>query len=116
MLVTDRVVAQIARCGITRKPEEACGLVFADGRVLELQNETELDRTCNWRFGPVTSVVRQIREAGIEDFMFETSYLVWHTHPRGLIGPSSEDLRHRVKGVEYLVVTLTEDGPVPVRY
>lgn len=116
MLVTDRVVSQIAKVGTVRKPEEACGLAFADGRVLELQNETELDRTCNWQFGPMTSVVRQIREAGILDFMFESEYLVWHTHPRGLVGPSSEDLHYRVKGVEYLVVTLTETGFVPVRY
>lgn len=90
--------------------------MFADGRVLELENETDGDRTCNWQFGPLPSVVRQIREAGISGFMFETEYLVWHTHPRGLIGPSSEDLRYRVKGVEYLVVTLTETGSVPVRY
>lgn len=116
MLVTDRMVAQIERLGIDRKPEEVCGLVFADSRVLELLNETEEDRSCNWSFGPMNSVVRQIREAGIADFMFESAYLVWHTHPGGLIGPSSEDLRYRVKGVDYLVVTLTDAGPVPVRY
>lgn len=116
MLVTDRMVAHIARLGMTRKPEEACGLAFVDGRILELSNESDQDRTCTWQFGPMPSVVRQIREAGISDFMFESEYLVWHTHPRGLIGPSSEDLLHRVRGVDYLVVTLTEGAAVPVRY
>lgn len=31
---------------------------------------------------------------------------LWHTHPSGNVGPSAEDLRHRVEGVSYLVVAL----------
>jgi proteasome lid subunit RPN8/RPN11 len=31
---------------------------------------------------------------------------VWHTHPGGLVGPSSGDLEHAVTGVNYLVVTV----------
>lgn len=65
--------------------------------------------------------------------------VIWHVHPgdysssshhnsssqpydsprfihAGTIGPSSKDLASRIAGMDYLVVTLTDDGPVAVRY
>lgn len=116
MLVTEEVVEAIQVIGDKRAPDEACGIVFADNRVLEVENESSLDHTCNFHFGDLRSVIRQIRAAGITGFMFDGAYLIWHTHPAGSVGPSLEDLRARVKGVDYLVVALTENGPVAVRY
>jgi proteasome lid subunit RPN8/RPN11 len=38
---------------------------------------------------------------------------LWHTHPGGNIGPSPGDMQKRLEGVAYLVVAITEAGPVP---
>lgn len=38
---------------------------------------------------------------------------VWHTHPAGNIGPSKRDMHYRDPEVSYLVVALTEKGPIP---
>lgn len=116
MLVTDKTLGEIARLGTLRKPEEACGLLFAGGVVVELENESELDKEHNYALGPLPSVLRQLREAGVTDQMFEGQYVVWHTHASGMIGPSPIDMQYRVKGVQYLVVALTEAGPVPAKY
>ena len=34
-----------------------------------------------------------------------TSVIFWHTHPRGLIGPSREDMKLKVKGLFHIVIT-----------
>jgi proteasome lid subunit RPN8/RPN11 len=36
--------------------------------------------------------------------------LFWHTHPGGMIGPSSMDLDARLEGFQYMVVSLDIDG------
>jgi proteasome lid subunit RPN8/RPN11 len=35
-----------------------------------------------------------------------SSVLVWHTHPGGHVGPSQGDMRARIAGLRYLVVSL----------
>ncbi len=109
------MVAKIAKIGLKRSPNEACGLILGTGTVVELENKTPGDKTCNWKFGSLESIVTRLEKVNLQAKLCE-SYIVWHTHPGGLIGPSSEDLSYRVKGVDYLVVTLTEDNPVGVRY
>ena len=112
----DRGVEEIARYGVIRRPEEACGLLLA-GRVVELRNVSPLDRSCNYSFGTVEDIVRQLRTAQVDLARVSAGdYVVWHTHPKGLIGPSPGDMEDRIDGLEYLVVALTDDGPVAARF
>lgn len=39
--------------------------------------------------------------------MMDEVYL-WHSHPKGNIGPSRTDLQNKIKGLRFLVITLTE--------
>lgn len=117
-----QAIQEIVRIGRERAPHECCGLIASrigqsdlEGDVLELANESlepwdsyelsaEAMRSAlsNW-FDAVDSA----------DLASGYQLLVWHTHPSGRAGPSQGDLRSRVPGVKYLVVTL--DGEA-VRY
>lgn len=116
MQVTDRMVEEVARYGTIRKPNEACGLIVAE-RVVELRNASEEDRTWNYRLGTAGSIVNQLRQVRVDlSEYLRGGCIVWHTHPNGLVGPSAGDMEHRIEGVEYLVVALTNDGPMAARF
>lgn len=40
----------------------------------------------------------------------EGDIVLWHSHPSGLVGPSRGDMRAKLEGLRYMVVTLTDDG------
>lgn len=84
--------------------------------MVELSNESDQDRTCHYSLGSPEGIVRQLRTAEVDLSQTSQGFLVWHTHPSGLIGPSPTDMEWKVEGMEYLVVTVTEDGPVPARF
>jgi proteasome lid subunit RPN8/RPN11 len=116
VLVTEEMVREIARYGTIRKPNEACGLILGD-RIIELRNASQLDRTWNYWLGLPCNILSQLRIANADLTQFTAgNYIIWHTHPQGLIGPSPGDMETKIKGVEYLVVTLTEDGPMAARF
>lgn len=105
----DVVVPRILEIGLARAPHEACGLVMpdldksADEWVHELMNRHHSPDHA-YLIDPNTirtlSADLQRAERRWEDV------LVWHTHPRGNIGPSKGDLETRIEGVKYLVVAL----------
>lgn len=116
MLVSKRAIQEIARYGTIRKPNEACGLLLR-GRVVELRNASELDKTWNYSLGGGQAIVQQLRALEIDlTELIAGEYLIWHTHPSGLIGPSAGDMETRIDGLEYLVVALTENGPEAARF
>lgn len=118
MLVSDELIAEVERIGLASKPNEACGLAFYDGSVVELANASN-EPHHRWRFGPFEGVKAVLEARGFHEWMQcpeSFDYLVWHTHPSGTEGPSVVDLRLRLPGVDYLVVALTDDGPIATRY
>lgn len=92
---------RILHLGIEEAPNEACGLLvneFEGVRVVKMIN-----RATNPVNGYVldASTIRQLATQR------QWSHVaVWHTHPGGLVGPSSGDLEHKVPNVKYVVVTV----------
>lgn len=73
-----------------------------DGRIEELPNESFVPTSSYKVKG--ADVLRALEE-------LDTSvFAVWHTHPRGQIGPSPLDMKHRVPGLTYVVVSLHGNG------
>lgn len=114
MLVTADDLTQIIAIGLTRMPQEACGLLVTridDGpRIAEVQNMAP---------EPYHDVV--MKNDDILDALLEVvgdparypgnltrELVVWHTHPGGLVGPSKVDMEYRKKlgSTRCLVVTL----------
>lgn len=106
--VTDKALGEIARIGHLRAPNEACGLLLVNphrGRsVVELPNRS---------LQPLDSYLFYGSDAHLELEGYEAGFVIWHTHPGGNIGPSRDDMRTRHPQFWYLVVALTDSGPIP---
>lgn len=84
---------------------ECCGIYTTAGEVIALRNMSE---------SPHNSYILDSEEV-VELFESRddlhvgdigTNVGVWHTHPDGLIGPSREDMKLKIEGLNYLVVTI----------
>jgi len=118
MLVDEALIAEIVRIGEVRKPAEACGVLLPvpDSRgnhVIELPNRS-MNAQSSFEIWP--DDIEQVLHDWVESV--HPSYLdkiaVWHTHPRGGVGPSRGDMQNKIDGVPYLVVALRTEGPVPL--
>ena len=111
---------EIYQKGVERVPAEACGVLLVHPRfrdnlrsqVVELPNRS---MTPHDSYDLHTSDIRLELSTWIEMHSREEveAMAIWHTHPAGNIGPSSRDMRSRLEGIAYLVVAITEAGPVP---
>lgn len=124
--VTDEVVEQIAAIGAQRAPREACGLLLPPcydhdppcKQVIELRNAHEEGVGC---YRVATADIAEVLGDFFTRHQWSTevndAYFLWHTHPNGTEGPSSGDMRYRIPGVRYLVVSFGDTGrPVAARY
>lgn len=106
--ITDDQLASIERIGLLRAPNEACGLLLMSphrGRtIIELPNRS---------LTPQDSYQFHGTDAKLELEGYDDGVIVWHTHPGGGIGPSRNDMRTRHPEFWYLVVALTDKGPLP---
>lgn len=108
-LISDEIVDQVVDIGKNVAPLEACGLILPDGSVVQLPNVSP---------EPLTSYVVDVDSLVDEFYKFAESvvlpvsdleprwFTIWHTHPGGVVGPSRADMRQKVDGFRYLVVTL----------
>lgn len=113
--LTEESLTEINFWGELRAPNEACGLLLSQPyqtprgrwtRVLEIQNSSTEPETSYQMDG---SEIERVMEGKPDQ-----TVAVWHTHPGGLIGPSTGDMKNRPDPeVPMLVVTLTVDGPIP---
>lgn len=99
MLVTEAHIEKIMELGLDRAPNEACG-VIAGRAVLEIENLSESPHDSYMVEG--RQIVESLRIGGFEN----DEIIIWHTHPSGFVGPSEGDLRTRIEGLHYLVVSL----------
>ena len=106
LLVLPEALDAIKAIGTERMPSEACGVLLPNGEVIEMTNHSEQ---------PEDSYILEVNElhdkiepwlAELPDHVDKLNLIVWHTHPRGGIGPSKGDLDERIAGVRYLVVSL----------
>lgn len=115
--LSPEMVDKLHSVGVKEAPKEACGLLFADGTLVELPNRSD-SPTCSFKIewadarDALESLGRsELMQSGVTDV------LVWHTHPSGLIGPSTLDVHQKRswQGVQAAVITLNKERTV-VRY
>lgn len=105
--LSEQALDEIARIGNLRLPNEACGLLLLSPHrgqwVVELPNRSKAPRDSFQFYGS---------DASLELEGYDDGVIIWHTHPGGGIGPSRDDMKTRHPEYWYLVVALTESGPV----
>lgn len=115
VVLTPQLINQIAHFGELRRPIEACGVLIPEpykgSQVFELPNRSLAGTD---RYEMSTHDIQLILQGWFETTPRERwdEMVVWHTHPGGNIGPSRGDMQNRHPDLTYLVVTLTETGPV----
>lgn len=107
--VSPEIVDQVLMFGRAEEPNEACGVVTPDSRVVLLPNSSP---------SPTNSFVIATEDLvnAMNDYLARSEvhptiltrahFIIWHTHPGGVVGPGPGDMRERVEGFQYLVVTL----------
>lgn len=115
----DRIVDIIARAG----DKEAVGLLWrGPGEpeiVVELYNMSHQPESSY--VVHVDSMVRAFADAygGDKDELMalDWSHLtLWHSHPSGLVGPSRKDMQSKLPDLRYMVIAMTDDGPVVTEF
>lgn len=117
--LTPTLLAEIDRIGKERAPSEACGVLLMrpryhtpESQVVELPNRS---MRAHDTYEIYTGDMRIELGSWIHDTSEEeiSHMAIWHTHPQGNIGPSGRDMKTRNKELNYLVVALTDTGPIP---
>lgn len=94
---------QIFNWGIENAPQEICGILVEEGpreyRLVKLVNRAE-DPTAMYRIDPATLHTLALRPA------VWNNIAIWHTHPGGLVGPSTGDIEHKIEHLVYYVITI----------
>lgn len=103
------IVDRVLRYGHAEEPNEACGIVTPDSVVVKLPNSSQ---------SPTDSYVISTQDLvdALHEYMARSGaephdlpmdhFIVWHTHPGGVVGPSGPDMKTKVSGFQYMVVTL----------
>ena len=108
-LVTPEIVDQVCQLGQAVEPLEACGIITPVGRVVQVPNVSpEPRRHYQLEAAGLVNAMREYTErvgVPLEQLQRE-HFIIWHTHPNGEVGPSKVDMRQKVAGFRYLVVTL----------
>lgn len=99
----------MAVIGRLRSPLETGG-VLLKGELLELPNQAPMDERTDRYLIYLGHLETVIGDASVDDVLF------WHTHPGGMVGPSKMDMEGRLERFQYMVVALTENDAIPVRY
>lgn len=107
--VSPEVVDQILRYGRAEEPNEACGVVTPDSRVIRLPNRapSPTNSFVITSEDLVNEIEAYVLRAGVEPSQLTREhFILWHTHPGGVVGPSKGDLRERTSGFQYVVISM----------
>lgn len=103
------VVHEILVAGHAAVPNEACGIIGPDNKVRLLPNSSDSPTNS---FVIATQDLVDAIEACVEEADLDASalereqFIIWHTHPGGLIGPSLGDMTEKHDGFQYIVIAL----------
>lgn len=89
--------------------DEVCGIVTPNGQVMRLPNSSPTPSTAyEIRSADLVEAVAEYVEGvgGDMDGLDRSSFIIWHTHPSGFVGPSRGDMQNRLEGFQYAVVAL----------
>ena len=104
------VLDQILALGRDAAPDEACGIITPDLRVVSLPNVTPTDSESSYAISGedlVESIEAYVDRSGVEpQSLTRAQFIIWHTHPSGLVGPSRKDMETRLPDFQYVVVAL----------
>ena len=104
------VLDQILLLGQAAAPNEACGIITPDLRVVSLPNVTPTNAESSYAIQSedlVEAISHYIARAKVDETEVQRAqFMIWHTHPSGYIGPSRGDLDNRASGFQYVVVAL----------
>lgn len=100
---------QIVKIGKEAAPREACGILSPDLHVTALPNRSERP-TSSYLVSSddlVEAIETYLDRSGVNpEALSRGHFIVWHTHPGGLIGPSRGDLDTKVPGFIYYVIAI----------
>jgi proteasome lid subunit RPN8/RPN11 len=124
-MIMDEALAEIHALGELRAPAEACGLLLpvpfgtrADGRprtVIEMPNRAARPHD-SYYFTTDDVKIEIGKWMAYQPPAVLKDIIIWHTHPGGGVGPSTDDIKQKQNGVTYAVVALTSDGPVAAMF
>ena len=103
------VVSQILLVGKAEEPNEACGVITPDSTVVRLPNTSPSPQTSYVVASEdlINAIDEYLERTGREaETLQREQFIIWHTHPGGVVGPGPGDMRERLPGFQYLVVTL----------
>lgn len=103
------VVDQVLRFGRAEDPNEACGVITPDSMVVLLPNSSPSPNNSYVIATEdlVNEIEAYVTRSGVDPArLTRAHFMVWHTHPGGVIGPGPGDFRTKLEGFPYLVVTL----------
>lgn len=87
--------------------------------MLELSNiSDEPERSYAIRTTDILDGLRLIAgdDSLVTDDIDASDFVVWHSHPSGAVGPSRLDMRTKLPGLSYMVVTPVGDDLVAVEF
>lgn len=118
-MLQGQALEEIYLLGQERSPSEACGILlpqpYKGSWIIELPNRSHHPHD-SFEYNTMDirlALADWLEEAEGDDIR---GIALWHTHPSGGIGPSRIDMRNRIPDSHHLVVTLTNEGPVPSWY
>jgi proteasome lid subunit RPN8/RPN11 len=107
--VSPEIVDQVLEFGRAEEPNEACGVITPDSMVTLLPNSSPSPKNSFViATKDLVNAINEYAERSKVDVSALTRehFILWHTHPGGVVGPSAGDLRERLGGFQYLVVSL----------
>lgn len=115
MVLEQKLVWEIAEIGWSREPAEACGLLLptpVNGvQILEIPNRSKKPHDSFEMKGDDMLLALEAVFRGDFPEQLVESLTAWHTHPKGNVGPSREDLKNKPAKIRSLVVTLKRGEP-----
>ena len=115
--VSPEVLDQILQAGQERAPDEACGIITPDLRVVTLPNVTPNGSTSSYAVANddlIEAIDDYVERSGVQpQSLTRAHFIIWHTHPSGQVGPSHGDMTNREPGFTYCVVALPK-GPATI--
>lgn len=107
--VSPEVVEQILLAVEGEGSIETCGVVTPDAQVVKLPNSSP-SPTAAFEISSedlLNALSAYVDRVGVDpQELRREHFIIWHTHPSGLIGPSRGDLAHRLEGFQYVVISL----------
>lgn len=106
--ISPEVVDQVILFGRAEEPNETCGIVTPDSEVVELPNSSTspTDSFVIAEKDLVNAIEAYVERTGVNpEELTREHFIIWHTHPAGVVGPSAPDLKHRIEGFQYFVVS-----------